>query len=47
MTHSADPVPYLFYDSTRAGAGGIYTEPATSGCVPVPGHSLMGRLVEA
>jgi 2,3-bisphosphoglycerate-independent phosphoglycerate mutase len=47
MTHSADPVPYLFFDSTRAGAGGSYTEPATAGCAPVPGHSLMARLVEA
>jgi 2,3-bisphosphoglycerate-independent phosphoglycerate mutase len=47
MTHSADPVPYLFYDSTRAGAGGHYTEPATAHCAPVPGHSLMGRLVAA
>jgi 2,3-bisphosphoglycerate-independent phosphoglycerate mutase len=46
-THSADPVPYLLYDSTRAGAGGRYTEPATQQCDAVPGHSLMGRLVEA
>jgi len=45
-THSADSVPYLFYDSERPGAGGRYTEPATAGCAPVPGHSLMGRLVE-
>jgi len=47
MTHSADTVPYLLYDSTVAGAGGSYTEPATAGCAPVPGHSLMARLVEA
>jgi 2,3-bisphosphoglycerate-independent phosphoglycerate mutase len=46
-THSAEPVPYMLYDSQRAGAGGHYTEPATAGCSPVPGHSLMGRLVEA
>jgi 2,3-bisphosphoglycerate-independent phosphoglycerate mutase len=45
MTHSADSVPYLLYDSERAGSGGRYTEPATAGCPPVPGHSLMGRLV--
>ena len=47
MTHSADTVPYLLFDSTVAGAGGSYTEPATAGCAPVPGHSLMARLVEA
>ncbi len=46
-THSSQPVPYLFYDSTRAGAGGTYTEPATAGCAPVAGHSLMARLVQA
>ena len=45
-THSADPVPYLLYDSVRPGAGGRYTEPATASCAPVPGHSLMARLVE-
>jgi 2,3-bisphosphoglycerate-independent phosphoglycerate mutase len=44
-THSAEPVPFLLYDSVRAGAGGRYTEPATAGCEPVPGHSLMARLV--
>jgi 2,3-bisphosphoglycerate-independent phosphoglycerate mutase len=44
-THSADPVPFLLYDSLRAGAGGRYTEPATARCEPVPGHSLMARLV--
>ena len=47
MTHSADTVPYLLFDSDHAAAGGRYTEPATSGCAPVPGHSLMGRLVGA
>jgi 2,3-bisphosphoglycerate-independent phosphoglycerate mutase len=52
MTHSAEPVPYLLYDSTLArsvgaGAGRSYTEPATEDCAPVPGHSLMARLVEA
>ncbi len=46
-THSADSVPYLFFDSTVAGAGGTYTEPATAHCAPVPGHSLMARLVKA
>ncbi len=45
-THSADSVPYLLFDSTRAGAGGRYTEPATEQCAPVPGHALMARLLE-
>lgn len=44
-THSADPVPYLLFDSRVDGPGGAYTEPATAGCAPVPGHELMGRLV--
>ncbi len=44
-THSAEPVPYLLFDSTRAGPGGRYTEPATAPCAAVPGHSLMARLV--
>jgi 2,3-bisphosphoglycerate-independent phosphoglycerate mutase len=46
MTHSADSVPYMLFDSQRPGAGGRYTEPATAACAPVPGHSLMARLVE-
>jgi 2,3-bisphosphoglycerate-independent phosphoglycerate mutase len=46
-THSAESVPYMLYDSQRPGTGGRYTEPATAGCAPVPGHSLMARLVEA
>jgi 2,3-bisphosphoglycerate-independent phosphoglycerate mutase len=44
-THSADSVPYLLFDSTVDGPGGRYTEPATASCTPVPGHSLMARLV--
>jgi 2,3-bisphosphoglycerate-independent phosphoglycerate mutase len=44
-THSAEPVPYLLFDSTTPGAGGAYTEPATRDCAPVPAHMLMGRLV--
>jgi 2,3-bisphosphoglycerate-independent phosphoglycerate mutase len=44
-THSADSVPYLLFDSTKDGAGGRYTEPATADCEPVPGHVLMARLV--
>jgi 2,3-bisphosphoglycerate-independent phosphoglycerate mutase len=46
-THSSDPVPYLLFDSTRAGPGGRYTEPATAHCAPVAGHELMARLVAA
>jgi 2,3-bisphosphoglycerate-independent phosphoglycerate mutase len=44
-THSSDSVPYLLFDSTQAGPGGSYTEPATAACEPVPGYSLMRRLV--
>ncbi len=47
MTHSAEPVPFLLYDSASPGAGGTYTEPATAHCEPVAGHSLMARLVQA
>ncbi|MGH8977235.1 MAG: cofactor-independent phosphoglycerate mutase, partial [Acidimicrobiia bacterium] len=45
MTHTAEPVPYLLYDSTRDGTGGAYTEAATAQCAPVPAHELMGRLL--
>jgi 2,3-bisphosphoglycerate-independent phosphoglycerate mutase len=44
-THSADSVPYLFFDASRPGPGGSYTESATAACPPVPGHSLMARLL--
>jgi 2,3-bisphosphoglycerate-independent phosphoglycerate mutase len=44
-THTSDPVPYLLVDSTVDGPGGTYTEPATAGCVPVPGHEMLGRLL--
>ncbi|MGO9875653.1 MAG: 2,3-bisphosphoglycerate-independent phosphoglycerate mutase [Acidimicrobiia bacterium] len=44
-THTADSVPYLLFDSTRDGPGGIYTEPATAPRAPVAGHTLMGRLL--
>jgi 2,3-bisphosphoglycerate-independent phosphoglycerate mutase len=44
-THSADSVPYLLFDASHPGPGGSYTEPATVGCPPVPGHSLMARLL--
>jgi 2,3-bisphosphoglycerate-independent phosphoglycerate mutase len=45
-THTPDPVPYLLVDSAADGPGGVYTEAATAACVPVPGHTLMGRLVD-
>ena len=44
-THTSDPVPYLLYDSTRAGAGGEYSEAATAAAAPVVAHDLMARLV--
>jgi 2,3-bisphosphoglycerate-independent phosphoglycerate mutase len=44
-THTPDPVPYLLADSATHGPGGVYTEAATAGCEPVPGHTLMGRLI--
>lgn len=43
-THTADPVPYLLFDSRRNGPGGIYSERGVAGMDPVPGHELMGRL---
>jgi 2,3-bisphosphoglycerate-independent phosphoglycerate mutase len=44
-THTSDPVPYLLVGSSRAGPGGIYSERALAGQAPVPGHTLMARLV--
>jgi 2,3-bisphosphoglycerate-independent phosphoglycerate mutase len=44
-THTSDSVPYILVDSTTDGPGGVYTEPGTAGCSPVPGHELMGRLL--
>jgi len=44
-THTSDAVPYLFFDSTRRGPGGTYSEAATAGFRAVPGHALMPRLV--
>jgi 2,3-bisphosphoglycerate-independent phosphoglycerate mutase len=45
MTHTAESVPYLLFDSTRDAVGGVYTEPATASSTPVPAHELMGRLL--
>ncbi len=44
-THTTDSVPYLLVDASVDGPGGVYSEPATAACAPVPGHALMGRLV--
>ncbi len=44
-THTCDSVPYLLVDSAEAGPGGTYSEPATAACEPVPGHTLMARLL--
>jgi 2,3-bisphosphoglycerate-independent phosphoglycerate mutase len=44
-THTTDSVPWLLVDSRTDGPGGSYTEAATAGATPVPGHELMGRLV--
>jgi 2,3-bisphosphoglycerate-independent phosphoglycerate mutase len=46
MTHTADPVPYLVYDSTRRGAGGAYTEAAVAVSPPVVAHGLMKRFLD-
>ena len=47
MTHTADPVPYLLYDSETREAGGVYTEPGVARSQPVPAHELMGKLVRS
>ena len=44
-THTSDPVPYLLVDSAEAGPGGAYSERATAGSAPVPGHEMLGRLL--
>lgn len=44
-THTADPVPYLIFDSRRNGPGGTYSERAVAGSEPVAGHELMERLI--
>lgn len=44
-THTADPVPYMLFDSNRNGPGGVYSEQGVAGSEPVAGHELMGRLV--
>ena len=39
------PVPYLLVDSAVDGPGGTFTEVGVADLDPVPGHSLMGRLL--
>jgi len=44
-THTADPVPYLLFDSQAAGSGGEYTEAGVVNTPIVVAHDLMGRLL--
>jgi 2,3-bisphosphoglycerate-independent phosphoglycerate mutase len=44
-THTTDSVPYLLVDSEHDGPGGVYSEAATAGCTPVPGHELRAALL--
>jgi 2,3-bisphosphoglycerate-independent phosphoglycerate mutase len=44
-THTTDSVPYLLVDSEQDGPGGVYSEAATAGCTPVPGHELRAALL--
>ena len=44
-THTPDSVPYLLVDSELDGPGGVYSEPATAGCEPIPGHEMLSRLL--
>ncbi len=46
MTHTSAPVPYLLFDSGRAGPGGVYSESGVLGSEPVDAHLLMERLLE-
>ncbi|HEX4904285.1 MAG TPA: cofactor-independent phosphoglycerate mutase [Acidimicrobiales bacterium] len=44
-THTMDPVPWVIVDSTTDGPGGVYSEAGTAHVAPVPGHTLMSRLL--
>jgi 2,3-bisphosphoglycerate-independent phosphoglycerate mutase len=46
-THTTDSVPYLLFDSQVDAAGGEYSEPATASCAPLPGNTLMPKLVHS
>ena len=45
-THTSDSVPFLLFDSTADGPGGQYTEASSAQGETVPGHHLMGRLLQ-
>lgn len=45
-THTMDAVPWMIFDSTTDGPGGVYSEAGTASSAPVPGHSLMSRLLQ-
>jgi 2,3-bisphosphoglycerate-independent phosphoglycerate mutase len=45
-THTAEPVPFVLFDSERDGPGGCYTEAAVQDAPVVDAHELMGRLLE-
>ena len=45
-THTLDPVPWVLVDSAVDGPGGTYSEPGVSSAPVVPGHALMGRLLQ-
>jgi 2,3-bisphosphoglycerate-independent phosphoglycerate mutase len=46
-THTMDPVPWLLVDSAHPGPGGRFSEAGASGATPVPGHTLMARLIRS
>ncbi len=45
-THTSDPVPWLLADSEGGGPGGTYSEAGVAAAPVVPGHELMGRLIQ-
>jgi 2,3-bisphosphoglycerate-independent phosphoglycerate mutase len=45
-THTADPVPYLLFDSAVDGPGGTYSEPGVAAAPALPAHTLLPRLVQ-
>lgn len=48
-THSADPVPYLLYDSTKPRENSLHyneKEAAAGGILVAEGHTMIGRLFE-
>jgi 2,3-bisphosphoglycerate-independent phosphoglycerate mutase len=45
-THTAEPVPFVLFDSERDGPGGCYTEAAVHDAPVVDAHELMGRLLQ-